>query len=96
MVVPTATVEAARAACVALAGSGGSNMFNVPLSPTGEMPATHWISAGLIEQEFADLLANPAPLGPEIAAIVAQADVSEEPWQVAVERLGLQVCAQEL
>lgn len=31
-------------------------MFTTPLSPTGEAPPTHYISSGLIEQPFADLL----------------------------------------
>ena len=92
MVVPAATVEATREACAALAGAGGANMFNVPLSPTGELPATHWVSSGLIEQEFADVLANPAPLGADVADLVHAADVSEDPWQVALDRLGLAVC----
>ncbi len=48
-------------------------MFTTALSPTGTEPATHWISSGLIESEFADLL----PLGstpgqPEVVHILAQ------------------------
>ena len=31
-------------------------MFTTPLSPTGEAPATHYISAGMIEEPFADIL----------------------------------------
>jgi hypothetical protein len=31
-------------------------MFTTPLSPTGEAPPTHYISSGLIEEPFADLL----------------------------------------
>ena len=31
-------------------------MFTTPLSPTGEAPPTHYISSGLIEAPFADLL----------------------------------------
>lgn len=31
-------------------------MFTTPLSPTGEAPPTHFISSGLIEGPFADLL----------------------------------------
>lgn len=59
MIVPTEHVDLARALCAALAGEGGSGMFTTALSPNGVEPATHWISSGLIESEFADLL----PLG---------------------------------
>ena len=31
-------------------------MFTTPLSPTGEVPPTHFVSAGFIEEPFADLL----------------------------------------
>lgn len=95
----------ARAACEHLAGAGGSGMFTTPLSPTGELPATHYISSGLIEQAFADLLASPdaltavatgAGLDPApLVAIVAAADITDEPADVALARLGLQMCRQE-
>ena len=56
IIVPASIVEPARAACAGLAGPGGSGMFTTPLSPTGEAPPTHYISSGLIEAPFADLL----------------------------------------
>ena len=56
IIVPASLVEAARAACAGLSGPGGSGMFTTPLSPTGEAPPTHYISSGLIEEPFADLL----------------------------------------
>ena len=56
IIVPAPLAEAARAACAGLAGPGGSNMFTTPLSTTGEAPPTHYISSGLIEAPFADLL----------------------------------------
>ena len=102
IIVPDAVVAPARMACEALAGAGGSGMYSVPLSPTGELPTTHWISSGLIEQEFADLLANPdamaavaaqAGLDPApLVAIVAASDITDEPADVALARLGLQLC----
>ena len=42
--------------CATLAGPGGSGMFTTPLSPTGQEPATHYISAGAVEEPFAQLL----------------------------------------
>lgn len=56
IIVPEPFVEAARAACAALAGSSGTGMFIAQLSANGSLPATHYISAGCIEQDFADLL----------------------------------------
>ena len=56
IIVPAALVDAARAACAGLAGPGGSNMFVTPLSATGLFPASHYISSGLIEDQFASLL----------------------------------------
>ena len=101
IIVPDAVVIPARMACEALAGAGGSGMYSVPLSPTGELPATHWISSGLIEQSFADLLASPnalaavatqAGLDPApLVAIVAASDITDEPADVALSRLGLKL-----
>ena len=56
MIVPVDHVDLARVLCATLAGEGGSGMFTTPLSPTGDYPPTHWISSGLIEDAFADLL----------------------------------------
>lgn len=102
IIVPDLVVVPARMACEALAGSGGSGMYSAPLSPTGELPATHWISSGLIEQGFADLLASPdalAAVAPQagldpapLVAIVAASDISDDPADVAMARLGLQLC----
>ena len=59
MIVPVDHVDLARSLCATLAGDGGTGMFTTALSPTGTEPATHYISSGLIESEFANLL----PLG---------------------------------
>lgn len=56
IIVPAPLAEAARAACAGLAGPGGSGMFTTPLSSTGDGVPTHYISSGLIEAPFADLL----------------------------------------
>lgn len=106
IIVPDAIAAPARMACEALAGAGGAGMFSVPLSANGAHPATHWISSGLIEPNFADLLANPdaltavaigAGLDPApLVAIVAAADITDEPTEAALDRLGLQLCNLEL
>jgi len=102
IIVPDVVVEQARQACAALAGSGGSGMYTVPLSPTGAFPATHWASTGLIDEEFAHLLGNPDALAAlatnsgldpaPLVAIVAASDITDEPADVALARLGLQIC----
>ena len=56
MIVPTEHVELARSLCAALAGDGGTGMFTTALSATGQDQATHYISSGLIESDFSDLL----------------------------------------
>ena len=56
MIVPTEHAELARKLCETLAGPGGAGMFTTPLSTTGVDPATHYISSGLLESDFADLL----------------------------------------
>ena len=56
LVVPSAQVEFARLLTATIAGPSGAGMWTTPLSPTGEMPATHWISSGLIDEQFAALL----------------------------------------
>lgn len=70
LIVPDAQVEFARELSATVAGPAGAGMWTTPLSSTGAEPATHWISAGLISQDFAALL----PLGnePGNAALVAQ------------------------
>jgi len=75
IIVPAPYAAAASAACEHLAGAGGSGMYTTPLSPTGELPATHWISSGLIEQAFADLLASPDAL----TAVATQAGLDPAP-----------------
>jgi len=81
LIVPAAHVQFARDLCAAVAGPAGAGMFSAPLSPTGQEPATHWISAGLISEDFARLLplttypadAEPVhtPGHPEIVARIA-------------------------
>lgn len=56
MVVPADQVAPARAICATLAPSGGFAMFSVGLSPTGTPPATHYVSTGYIDADFAELM----------------------------------------
>ena len=56
LIVPAEHAELARMLCESLAGPGGAGMFTTPLSPTGQEPSTHFISAGAIEEPFAQQL----------------------------------------
>lgn len=59
LIVPAALADAARELCAAV-HPAGAGMFTVPLSPTGELPATHWASTGLLEVVWAPALESPA------------------------------------
>lgn len=74
----------------------GAGMWTTPLSPTGEEPATHYISSGLVDQVLADLLESPEELAAgtgitlaEAQSILSAADVSQDDPQSAMARLGL-------
>ena len=56
MIVPATHIDLARQICAALAPSGGFAMFGVGLSPTGTEPATHFVSTGHIDEDFAALM----------------------------------------
>lgn len=84
IIVPDVQSQLARDLCAALAGPGGEGMFTTGLSADSAAPATHWISAGLIDSQFAALL----PLGdtpgqPDTVAMLAQdAGLAVTPEQV--------------
>lgn len=61
IIVDAAQVELARSLCAAIVGPAGEGMFSTPLSATGLFPATHYISAGLIEDTFASILPLDVP-----------------------------------
>lgn len=56
LVVPAPLAEQVKGLCAILAGAAGESMFTTALSSTGSLPATHYISAGMISEEFASLL----------------------------------------
>lgn len=55
MIVADAVVDTCRSLALHLAGEG-QKLWTTPLSADGADPPTHWISSGLIEEQFADLL----------------------------------------
>ena len=56
LIITAAQRDLAAQLCATLAGAGGSGMFITALSSDGAEPATHYISSGLIEDNFAALL----------------------------------------
>lgn len=56
MIVPEAFVDLTRALAEGISGPAGAGMWTTGLSADGTEPATHYISAGLVEDTFADLL----------------------------------------
>lgn len=56
IIVPKAKQALSQSLCAGLAGNAGAGMFVVGLSATGNAPATHFISSGLISDDFASLL----------------------------------------
>ena len=73
--------QQAEAQAIAAEYPGGAGMFETGCSPTGEAPATDYISSGYINGGI--------PVA--LAAAIPDADISEESPFVALERLGLQI-----
>lgn len=123
MIVPAEIVQTCRALTAGLAGDAGANMFIVPLSASGELPATHYISAGQQGDDFCALLpltgfdtdgvATTVPGQPDtivylagqagitvtleqIESLLSAVEVSEQDWQTALSRRGLQTIRQTL
>ena len=59
MIVAAQDANLARALAGGLAPDTDTDgMWRTPLSPTGELPATHFVSSGLIQEEFAAMLGD--------------------------------------
>lgn len=56
MIVPASDAPLARQIAATLSPVGGGSMWLVGLSPSGEEPATHYVSTGLIGPEFAAIM----------------------------------------
>ena len=101
MIVPRDKAQMARDIAVALAPVGGAGMWTTGLSPTGQNPATHFISTGAVGSEFAGCLSDAnillaacesveyATTLQDLEDLLAACDVTEEPPFDAMARLGL-------
>lgn len=99
MIVTAAIAPTARQ--LAEAVPAGMGMFVAAYSPTGSAPATHYVSEGWIEEQFAVALESPAALVEMLAdvgvtiplanaqALLSQATVSELPASEVLAEMGL-------
>lgn len=78
IIVTAAQAQAARDAAATI--PGGDGMFTTSLSPTGQEPATHFISSGTMPEEIVEVVAD-------------LAEVSELPPSEAMQVAGLTMCA---
>lgn len=78
MIIPAAL----QAQCQSLPEASG--MWTAGLSLDGSVPATHYISSGLVDQAFDDLLRSQEEL-------IVGIDMSEDDPHCAMNRLGLKL-----
>lgn len=83
-------------------------MFITRLSTSGTVPATHYISSGMIEEEFAIMLTDASLIKAAcdnvgivitlaaIQSLLSASDVSEEEPFIAINRLGLKMIQEPL
>lgn len=103
LIIPAHRQALAQTLCESLAGPAGAGMFVVGLSAGGTVPATHYISVGLIDADFAVLLDNAGLLAQacadaglgiglaECEALLGDADLSADESGMALARLGLEL-----
>lgn len=105
MICDAQDADLARVLAGGLAPDTGTDaMWRVPLSPTGQAPATHYVSSGLIHQEFADVLGDvqatydaaggQVPMA-AIEGLYARATVSDGEGLVVIAEAGLQMLQEE-
>lgn len=101
MIVPAALAPLARALAEGLAGEAGAGMWQAALAPEGSSEPTHYISTGMIEDQFLACVTDANALyaacqaaGADVTqaqcdALVAGSDVSADDPFAAMGRLGL-------
>jgi len=95
MILPASIAETARNMAVSIIGESVADLWTVPLCDEAN-EITHYISTGMIAEDFVGLISNPATLSEragiplaQAQAILAQADITEETPETAMARLGL-------
>ena len=100
LICPDDYVALARGLASGIAGASGQGMWSVPLSATGALPATHWVSAGLMDEDFANLLplttydaeGNPTTQPGQPETIVALAAAQGQTVPLAAVEAMLEAC----
>ncbi len=106
MIVPADFAPLARALATGLESEAAATVFTTGLSPTGREPATHFISNGMIGEEFAALISDPEALFAagqgsvtleQCQALLAAATISDVPGGVfsLLSEIGLQLVNEE-
>ena len=103
MIVPASIAPAVRGLCRVIANFSGEDMFTVGLSASGSLPATHFVSSGLIDEDFANLMDSPSAAFDvavqngvsitldQITGILAAATISSEDGSKVISDLGLKI-----
>lgn len=107
MIVPAAQAELARELVYVLAGEPAAGMFTTGLSEDGDLPYTHFISTGHIEEQFGQVLGSAPTMAAlcvnagrqitalECTALLGACDItSEDPW-AALARMNLKLLTAE-
>lgn len=96
MIVPAALVQNCRQLAASI--PGGAGMWLTGLSPDGNAPATHYISAGQIMTNFAAIMDSPNALSAATGVPLVQAQtildacsVSSRKASEVLQEMGLQV-----
>lgn len=107
MIVPAAHAPLARELVVLLAGPPANDMFTTGLSANGDIPFTHYVSSGMIEEQFAYVMTDPATMAmfcvnagrqitvEECTALLSACDVTDEDPHAALARVGLTMLTTE-
>ena len=97
VIVPDALRDTCRMMVVSIAGMTHANMWSTPLSPTGQLPATHWINSGPMRTSLTTLLDDANALSQATKIPLSQAqyilsicDISSQPPDIAIQRTNLQ------
>jgi hypothetical protein len=100
LIVAAQDADLARALAAGIApDTDTQGMWRTPLSATGQEPATHYVSAGLIQDAFAAIVGDTqatyaaaggqAPLS-AIEGLYSRATISDQPGLAVIEQAGLQ------
>ena len=98
MIVTAADAPVAQTIAVGISPVAGANMWNTPLSATGNDPATHYISTGYIGPEWETLMPLQTYARDENGDWVLADSYAGQPQQLlaACQQYGVQVTQQQI